>query len=348
MTTTYHAPFHNALRSLDQSVKDIYSLFSQSSTDENSDKKLPLGASDYHIPVLPEQTRDAFIGNGPRVIVDATAGGGGHSELLLKAGNKVIALDRDLDSLKQTSKRLEKYGDAFTSIHSNFSDIDSALSSVGIDTVDGILADFGVSSHQLNEGERGFSFMRNGPLDMRMNQTQELTARDIVHTYTKEKLREIFRTYGEEKFARKIAGRLVEARERQSFDTTSDLADFILSTIGKREKIHPATRVFQALRIEVNDELGEIETLLEKSPTLLNTGGRLALISFHSLEDRIVKRYISHRSKQTIDRPEWPAPKPNPDYCFKAITRKPLIADKEECTLNPRARTAKLRVAEKI
>lgn len=305
-----------------------------------------LGASDYHIPVLPVQTRDAFTG-GARVIVDATAGGGGHSELLLEAGHTVIALDRDKDALKQTAQRLAKYGDRFTSVHSKFSEIDEALSTLGITRVDGILADFGVSSHQLDEAERGFSFMREGPLDMRMNQAAGMTAKEIIHTYSEAELTRIFWEYGEEKFSRKIARRIMEAREDKEFLTTSDLADFILSSIGKHEKIHPATRVFQALRIEVNDELGEIKTLLGKAPGLLNSGGRLALISFHSLEDRLVKRFLVQHSKETIDRPEWPAAKPNPDYHFTLRHRKPLIADATEAKLNPRSRTAKLRTAEK-
>jgi len=306
-----------------------------------------LGASDYHVPVLPEQTLNAFTGK-ERLIVDATAGGGGHSELLLKAGHKVIALDRDLDSLEQTADRLGKYGDSFMSIHANFSSIDEALESKGIQKVDGILADFGVSSHQLDEAERGFSFMRSGPLDMRMNQSAGMTAKEIVHTYSESELVRIFWEYGEEKSSRKIARCITEVRGEREFTTTLDLANFILERGGKREKIPPATRVFQALRIEVNNELGEIQDLLRKAPALLHPEGRLALISFHSLEDRMVKRFFSHHSAETLDRPEWPAPKPNPDYCLKTITKKPLMADAGECKLNPRARTAKLRVAERI
>lgn len=306
-----------------------------------------LGASDYHAPVLPAETREAFS-PAPRVILDATAGGGGHSELLLKEGHRVIALDRDLDSLKETASRLGAYKERFTSVHSNFSDLDSALESLGISQVDGILADFGVSSHQLDQAPRGFSFRHEGPLDMRMDQNQSLSARDIIQTYAEDDLKRIFREYGEERHAGKIARRITEARETQTFSTTTELAEFILKTIGKREKIHPATRVFQALRMEVNDELGEIRTLLEKAPALLKSGGRLALISFHSLEDRIVKRFIAHHSAETIDRKEWPAPRPNPDYCLKNLTKKPQMALPEEVQGNPRARTAKLRIAEKI
>lgn len=305
------------------------------------------GGSDYHVPVLPSQIVESF-GGGQRTIVDATSGGGGHSELLLKQGHRVIALDRDLDSLQETAKRLSCYGESYTTVHSEFSQIDRALASLNISQVDGILADFGVSSHQLDEAERGFSFMREGPLDMRMNQTQGITAAEIVMTYSEYDLKRLFREYGEEKQAGKIAHRIVEARAEQAFETTLDLADFILKKIGKREKIHPATRVFQALRIEVNDELGEIRTLLEKAPTLLSRGGRLSLISFHSLEDRLVKRFIAHHSAQSVDRPEWPEARPNPDYCLKAITRKPLIADQAECQRNVRSRTAKLRIAERI
>ncbi len=306
-----------------------------------------LGSSDYHTPVLPEQVLKAFPGKN-RVIIDATAGGGGHSELLLKAGHKVIALDRDVDSLAQTATRLKEFGDAFTSVHANFSCIDEVLAPLGIDKVDGILADFGVSSHQLDEAKRGFSFMRSGPLDMRMNQSQGITAKEVVETYSESELKRIFWEYGEEKQSGKIARCLVEERQKTEFHTTLNLADYILKRVGRREKIHPATRVFQALRIEVNNELGEIESLLKKSPALLNTGGRLTLISFHSLEDRLVKRFFAHQSAKTIDRPEWPEAKPNPDYCLKTITKKPMMADQRECKINPRSRTAKLRIAEKI
>ncbi len=308
-----------------------------------------LGGSEYHIPVLPTQVLESFNFPDPaeRTILDATAGGGGHSELLLRQGFRVIALDRDRDSLQETAARLSSYGERFTSVHSNFSDLDTALASLNIPSVDGILADFGVSSHQLDESSRGFSFMREGPLDMRMNQTSGPTAREVIETYSEENLKQLFREYGEEKKAGKIARCIVEDRGEKTFATTLDLADFILKIIGKREKIHPATRVFQALRIEVNDELGEIKTLMSKSLDLLNPGGRLSLISFHSLEDRLVKRFIAHHSQATIDRPEWPEPKPNPDFSLRALTKKPLIADKDECARNVRARTAKLRVAEK-
>ena len=310
-----------------------------------------LGGSDYHIPVLPTQVLEAFARPTPPselTIVDGTAGGGGHSELLLQQGYRVIALDRDQDSLAETARRLSSYGDQFTSVHCNFSELDQALESLGIAQVDGILADFGVSSHQLDEATRGFSFMREGPLDMRMNQSQPLTARDIIETYSQDELKRIFREYGEEKHAAKIARCLLEDRGEKTFETTLALADYIQRLIGKREKIHPATRVFQALRIETNDELGEIRTLMEKSLTALAPGGRLALISFHSLEDRLVKRFMVQHSKETIDRPEWPAPRPNPDYKLKTLTRKPLIADAAECERNVRSRTAKLRVAERL
>ena len=309
-----------------------------------ADPQLP-AASAYHIPVLATQTIKAFAPT-PRIIVDATMGGGGHTELLLKEGHQVIGLDRDLDSLAQTAQRLNS--PAFTSVHANFSEIGDVLERLGVSKVDGILADFGVSSHQLDEATRGFSFLRDGPLDMRMNQTQDLTAKDIIHTYSQDKLQLIFQEYGEERFARKIARSVVEARTQIKFETTHDLASFILQKIGKREKIHPATRVFQALRIEVNNELGEIKTLLKLAPSLLSTEGRLALISFHSLEDRLVKRFIRQCSTEMLDRPEWGEPRQNPEYCLKNITKKPLIATAQESKQNPRSRTAKMRIAEKI
>lgn len=308
-----------------------------------------LGNSEYHTPVLPTQTLEAFKGLGERsVIVDCTLGGGGHSSLLCEQGHTVIAIDRDDEALSTARKRLAEFGDSFKAIKGNFSEIATLLQEIGITKIDGILADFGVSSHQLDEAERGFSFRNDGPLDMRMDQSNPLTAAVVVNTYSETDLLKIFREYGEERFSKKIADRICQKRAETPFSTTLELANFISTLVPKKEKIHPATRVFQAIRMEVNRELNEIHDLLEQSLNLLNPGGRLALISFHSLEDRIVKRFIAQHSKETIDRPEWPEPRANPDYHLKAITRKPSMADAEEISINARSRTAKLRVAQRI
>lgn len=306
------------------------------------------GASDYHVPVLLSEVLHFMAPSAGKELVDGTLGGGGHTEAMLKAGAKVYGVDQDEQALKFAKERLEPFGDRFTALRGNFSTMASLLAEQGVEKVDGILVDIGVSSWQLDEAERGFSFGKEGPLDMRMDRTSGQTAADLVNHSSEQELKTIFREYGEERAAGKIARRICERRTNKPFTTTLDLADFICTLIPRGGKSHPATRVFQALRIAVNDELGVLKELLENAVKLLRPGGRLVVITFHSLEDRIVKQFLKHASMAEVDRKEWPAPRPNPDYHFKLLTRRPVIATGDELKLNPRARSAKLRAAEKI
>jgi len=222
------------------------------------------------------------------------------------------------------------------------------LDDLGVPEVDGVLLDLGVSSWQLDTPDRGFSFQREGPLDMRMNPDAGLTAADLVNTASAEELARIFRQYGDEPNARRIAARLASARAVRPFQTTMQLALAVEEVVPRRGRIHPATRVFQALRIAVNRELEVLESVLGQAAARLRPGGRIAVITFHSLEDRIVKDFFKLRSTAELDRPEWPAARPNPDYIFRALTRKPVIASAEEQQRNPRSRSAKLRAVQKI
>lgn len=315
---------------------------------EQSIPNLTEAASAYHMPVLPREVVERLSPGEGKVFLDGTLGGGGHSELLLKQGARVIALDQDSEALAFARERLSKYGDAFVAVQSNFRDFAAVLLKLGIESVDGMLVDLGVSSHQLDEASRGFSFMQDGPLDMRMNIDQGQTAADLVNGEDETELARIFWEYGEMRESRRIARALVKRRVTMPFSTTADLADFLSSILPKRGKIHPATQSFQALRIAVNDELGALEQFLRESPAWLKPGGKLAVISFHSLEDRIVKHTFQRFATEWLDRPEWPEPRRNPEYCLKICTRKPLEAAADEVKLNPRARSARLRVAEKI
>ncbi|MBK1789797.1 16S rRNA (cytosine(1402)-N(4))-methyltransferase RsmH [Persicirhabdus sediminis] len=306
------------------------------------------GASDYHVPVLFKETIHFMAPAVGKICVDGTLGGGGHSSALLAGGARVIGIDQDAQARAYASKRLASYGDQFTAVAGNFAEMADLLAEQGIEKVDSILVDIGVSSEQLNYAERGFSFMNDGPLDMRMNADAGETAADICNTWGEEDLANVIYKYGEEKASRRIARAIVSRRAEQPFSRTSELADCIASVLPRGGKKHPATRTFQALRIAVNDELGVLERLLHAASDLLKPGGRLVVITFHSLEDRMVKQFMRHVSMPTVDKKEWPEPRPNPDYAFKQITRKPVAPSDEECKSNPRARSSKLRVIEKI
>ena len=313
------------------------------SMEENSQPE-----SDYHIPVLLDEVMHFMAPDAGKVIVDGTLGGGGHSEAMLKQGAQVIGVDQDEQALAYAGKRLSRFDDQFTALRGNFATLPNLLAEAGIGKVDGLLVDIGVSSWQLDEAERGFSFGKEGPLDMRMDRSVEKTAADLVNQSSEDELKRIFRDYGEERAAGKLARLIVERRILQPFTKTTDLANFIESVSPRGGKIHPATRVFQALRIAVNDELGVLNAFLDHAAGLLNPGGRLAVITFHSLEDRIVKRFFKHASQPQIDRKEWAEPRPNPDYCYKLLTRRPVVASDAEIQQNKRSRSAKLRVVEKI
>ena len=302
----------------------------------------------YHRPVLEREVVELLEPKPGSLIVDATCGGGGHTEALLKSGADVLALDQDPDAVEHASKQLARFGRRIAVRQANFRHTASVLDELGIRTIGGALLDLGVSSRQLENAERGFSFVRNGPLDMRMDPRTQLTAAMIVNEYSEEQLTRLFRELGEEPAARRIASLIVKMRKTFPFRETLPLARAIEKLVGRHGRHHPATQVFQALRMEVNDELGALEEGLRVLTARLEPGGRIAVIAFHSLEDRVVKNFFRDHSREWLDRPEWPAPQRNPDYDLKLITPKPVEPTEEEQRANPRSRSAKLRVAEKV
>lgn len=302
----------------------------------------------YHAPVLLAEVVAMLEPAPGKLFFDGTLGGGGHTEALLQHGSRVVAMDQDLNALKHASERLKPFAAQFCALRGNFRNFPQIVEETGVSGFDGMLVDIGVSSHQLDDAARGFSFMRDGPLDLRMDTESSRTAADIVNTEDEAELVRIFFEYGEENNARRIARAILKARTSGPIRTTLQLADIVASASPKRGKRHPATLVFQALRIAVNDELAALHDFLAAAPRWLKPGGRLAVISFHSLEDRIVKQTLQHLSAPFIDRPEWPEARKNPDCVLKLITRKPIQATPQEIELNPRARSAVLRVAERL
>jgi 16S rRNA (cytosine1402-N4)-methyltransferase len=298
----------------------------------------------YHEPVLVEETLAGLNPEEGSIFLDGTLGGGGHSERLLECGAHVVGMDRDRDALAYAGKRLQVFGDRFRAEQGNFSEMRSV---VPTRSVDGVLLDLGVSSWQLDQAGRGFSFQKEGPLDMRMNQSAGETAADYVNTRSAEELANIFFLYGEEKASRRIAAAIVSAREERAFSTTLELADCVKAVMGGRGRKHPATRVFQALRMAVNTELDSVTAGLEAAQDVLKSGGVLAVITFHSLEDRLVKQFLKKGSVALIDRPEWPEPRPNPEFAWDLISRKAISAGEVELARNIRARSAKLRLAKR-
>jgi 16S rRNA (cytosine1402-N4)-methyltransferase len=304
------------------------------------------GAADYHLPVLPAETAEWMAAGEGKFIIDGTLGGGGHSEMFLKAGARVLGVDRDPEALAHARARLAAYGDRFSTWEGNFSQLQEIPAIRAGQRVDGILLDLGVSSRQLDSAARGFSFMREGPLDMRMGPSSPRTAADVVNRLSEADLVRILFEFGEESKARRIASAMVRQREHKPFATTLDLAGFIERTIGRHGRTHPATKTFQAIRMAVNEELESLAAALAAAPSILKPGGRLLIITFHSLEDRMVKRFFRHRSTEFLDDPGWPEPRPNPDCQFRLLARKAILPSAEETSLNPRARSAKLRVAQ--
>lgn len=302
----------------------------------------------YHRPVLANEVVELLAPKPGSLILDATLGGGGHTEAILKAGADVLALDQDPDAINHGADRLAEFGSRVTLRQANFREAGRVLDELGIAQIGGALLDIGVSSRQLENAERGFSVMRNGPLDMRMDPRRELTAAQVVNNYSEEELIRIFRDYGEEPAARRIASHLVKWRKTTPFTETMQLAKAVEKVVWRHGRRHPATQVFQALRMEVNDELGALEEGLRGLTSRLESGARIAVITFHSLEDRIVKNFFRDLSREYIDQPNWPEPKPNPELALRLITPKPIDPSETEQRLNPRSRSAKLRVAEKI
>ncbi len=284
---------------------------------------------------------------GPgKFIIDGTLGGGGHSEIFLKAGARVLGVDRDPEALAHARTRLAAYGARFSTWEGNFSCLPEIPEIQKGEQADGLLLDLGVSSRQLDSAARGFSFMREGPLDMRMGPSSPRTAADIVNQWSEAELVRILFEYGEESSARRIAGAILKHRAAKPFVTTLDLANCIEKAIGRHGRTHPATKTFQAIRMAVNEELESLATALASAPAALKPGGRLLIITFHSLEDRMVKRFLKHRSTPFLDEPGWPEPRPNPEYQFRLLARKAISPTAQEISLNPRARSAKLRVAQ--
>lgn len=288
------------------------------------------------------------------IYVDGTVGGGGHALRILSAsspGGRLVGIDRDSNAIEAAAKALEGFGDRITLVKDNFRNIRRVLDGLGIKEVDGVLLDLGVSSYQLERPERGFSFRTEAALDMRMDASGPVTARDLVNGLPLEELERIFREYGEERFSRQIARSIIRTREKKPVETTTELAQLILEAIPRKfhgGKIHPATRVFQALRIAVNDELGSLKDGLRGSVDSLKKGGRLAVISFHSLEDRIVKGFFRELSSPCVCPPRLPRCVCGRVATVKLLTKRALTPTEEEIDKNPRARSAKLRALERL
>ena len=309
---------------------------------------------DYgHKPVLLDECIEALAIRPDGIYVDGTLGRAGHSLEIVRrlTTGRLIALDRDESALAAARVRLADYMDRVTLVHSNFSRLGEVLRELGIDGADGMLFDLGVSSPQLDDAQRGFSYKQDAPLDMRMDTTAALTARELVNTASYEELRRILFEYGEERYAPAIARAICREREQMPIETTLQLADIIRSAMpgqALREKQHPAKRSFQAIRIAVNDELGELEPMLSAAEENLRPGGRLAVITFHSLEDRIVKRKLRELSTGCTCPPEFPVCVCGKKPKMELLTRKPIVSGEQELEENPRARSAKLRVARKL
>ena len=307
----------------------------------------------HHVSVLLEECIQGLAIKPDGIYVDGTLGGAGHSSRIaakLTTG-RLIGIDRDNVALEAAAERLRSFEDRVTLVHANFCVMDQALQELGIDKVDGILLDLGVSSPQLDDGQRGFSYMTDAPLDMRMNGEDTRDARQIVNTWSYEELKRILYDYGEERFAPRIAAAICRRREQAPIETTLELVDVIKSAMpasALREKQHPAKRSFQAIRIAVNDELGAVETVMKKAVPLLNPGGRLAVITFHSLEDRIVKNAMAEAAKGCTCPPSFPVCVCGKKPQVRIVTRKPIVSGEEELERNPRARSAKLRICEKL
>jgi 16S rRNA (cytosine1402-N4)-methyltransferase len=302
----------------------------------------------YHRPIMVEEVLQWLAPAPGKIILDGTFGGGGHTRRMLAAGASVVALDRDADALVQARELAEEWEENFVPLRTTFDRYPEIFSEVGVGGVDGILLDVGVSSWQLDSPNRGFSFRFDGPLDMRMDRDAPLTAEEMVNTWPQDELARIFFEYGEERAARRVAAAIVERRARKPILTTGELAALVATVVPRHSGAHPATKVFQALRIAVNDELGFLERALTEAHRWLRPGGRLAVLTFHSLEDRIVKNYMRRHSEPFEDRPEWPAPRPNPQCWYHLPVRKAITASTAEQAENTRSRSAKLRIAERL
>lgn len=307
-------------------------------------------AYEYHLPILAREVADTLIVNRDGIYVDATLGGGGHSAFLLNYLSdlgRIIGLDLDEDAIRHASSVLAGKTNVLI-LRVGYDQIDFVLDGEGIGQIDGILYDLGISSYQVDEERKGFSFMKEAPLDMRFDSYQKLTAEKVVNTYPEERLAQIIFQYGEERHARRIANKIVNARKLAPITTTRQLAALVESVVGGPHVIKSLARVFQAIRIEVNGELDRLQRSLDKVVPYLRPGGRIAVISYHSLEDRIVKNFFKSKSSDCICPPEVPVCTCNHKKVLKIVHRKPIVPSMEEVRLNPRARSARLRVAERL
>ena len=307
----------------------------------------------HHVSVLLDECLEGLNIKPDGTYVDGTLGGAGHSSQIAKrlTTGHHIGIDRDPVALKAAGERLAPFGDKVTLVHSNFCEIKQVLEDLEIEGVDGILLDLGVSSPQLDDGSRGFSYMADAPLDMRMNSEDTMSAYDVVNTWSQDELKRILYDYGEERYAPRIAAAICARRAEKPIETTLELVDVIRSAMpaqALREKQHSAKRSFQAIRIAVNDELGSVEKVMRDAIPCLNKGGRLAVITFHSLEDRIVKNAMADAAKGCTCPPNFPVCVCGKKPKVKLITRKPIVSGDEELERNPRARSAKLRICEKL
>lgn len=307
----------------------------------------------HHVSVLLDECIQGLDIKPEGIYVDGTLGGAGHSSRIAEklTTGRLIGIDRDEIALEAAGARLAPFGDRVTLVHSNFCELASVLKQLNIPGVDGILLDLGVSSPQLDDGSRGFSYMVDAPLDMRMDSTDSLNAHTVVNTWPYEELKRILYEYGEERFAPQIASAICKRRETAPIKTTLELVEVIRSAMpasALREKQHPAKRSFQAIRIAVNDELNSVSKVMEDAIPILNPGGRLAVITFHSLEDRIVKNAMAAAARGCTCPPSFPVCVCGKQPKVRIITRKPIVSGEEELARNPRARSAKLRVCEKL
>lgn len=309
---------------------------------------MPAKQNEYHIPVLREEVIRFLEPAAGKIFYDGTLGGGGYSEAMLEAGADVIATDLDPDAINFASLRLGGFLGRFRPAQVSFSKIDDVLEKSGVTEVHGAVLDLGLSSFEFDTPSRGFSLKADGPLDMRLGPTVPRTAADILNTWSEAELTRIFREYGNEPAARRVAARIVEERIRRPFETTLQLAECIARVVPKRSQMHPATRCFQAIRIAVNSELDELAAGLDAITRRLAGAARFAVVSFHSGEDRIVKNFLRTHSTEWLDRPEWPAPRRNPHRYFRLLTSRPVVPTDAEIKANPRARSARLRVAERL
>lgn len=307
-----------------------------------------------HIPIMKNEVLELLAPERGGIFADGTLGGGGHAEAVLERlpeNGKLYGIDRDGDAIAAASKKLERFGSRFKSVRGNFFDMRSLLSAEGVCGLDGALLDLGVSSYQLDTPERGFSYNEDAPLDMRMDRSASMSAYDVVNTYSEDRLAEIIRDYGEERYAARIARRIAAEREKAPIETTLQLAGLIkkaMPAAARNEKQHPAKRTFQAIRIEVNGELEELDAAISDIESFLNPGGVLAIITFHSLEDRIVKQAFKRFEEPCICDRRAPICTCGLKPTAKIITKKPLTASEEELEANPRSRSAKLRAIRRL